>query len=122
MTVARGRGRRRDDRTDVVESFYESALSAAERKHLPQARDVQGLDEEIAVLRLRLRSALEDHPDNMKLMLKGVELLTRAISAKYRLSKDAKADLSAGIKSVLNEIGGRVYPEGLGDIAGHESD
>jgi len=74
------------------------------------------------VLRLRLRSVLKEHPDNMKLMLKGVELLTRAISARYRLSKDAKADLSAGIKSVLNEIGGRVYPEGLGDIAGDEID
>jgi hypothetical protein len=122
VTVARGRRRRRNDRPDVVESFYRSALSAAERKHLPQARDVQGLDEEIAVLRLRLRSVLKEHPDNMKLMLKGVELLTRAISARYRLSKDAKADLSAKIKGVLSEIGGRVYPEGLGDIAGDEID
>jgi hypothetical protein len=122
VTVARGHGRRRNTRADAVESFYRSALSKAERAALPQARDVQGLDEEIAVLRLRLRSVLKEHPDNMKLMLKGVELLTRAISAKYRLSKDAKADLSAGIKSVLEEIGGRVYPEGLGDIAGDEND
>ena len=121
MTVVRSR-RRRHDRDDTVRSFYQSALSAAEREDLPQARDIQGLDEEIAVLRLRLRSALEDHPENMKLMLKGIEMLTRAISAKYRLSKDAKADLSAGIKGVLKEIGGRVYPEGLGDIAGDESD
>jgi hypothetical protein len=121
VTVVRGRTRRRHHREDVLQSFYESALSAAEREDLPHARDVEGLDEEIAVLRLRLRSVLQEHPDNMKLMLKGIELLTRALSARYRLSKDAKADLSASIKSVLSEIGGRIYPEGLGDIAANES-
>jgi len=121
VTVVRDRNRRRRRRENLAQSFYESALSAAERENLPQARDVEGLDEEIAVLRLRLRSVLKEHPDNMKLMLKGIELLTRALSARYRLSKGAKADLSASIKSVLSEIGERIFPEGIGDIAGNES-
>jgi hypothetical protein len=34
---------------------------------------------EIAVLRLRLRRALEDHPENIPLMLKGTEMLTKLI-------------------------------------------
>ncbi|MGD0765233.1 MAG: hypothetical protein ABR978_02870 [Dehalococcoidia bacterium] len=65
MTVVRDRNRRRRRRENLAQSFYESALSAAERENLPQARDVEGLDEEIAVLRLRLRSVLKEHPDNM---------------------------------------------------------
>jgi hypothetical protein len=114
--VASGRSRRRNDRDDVVQSFYHAALSEAERDDLPLAREVPGVDEEIAVLRLRLRSALQEHPEDLPLMLKGIELLVRALSASYRLSKDAKADLSASLRGVLEEVGGRIYPEGLGDI------
>jgi uncharacterized membrane protein YccC len=120
--VASGRSRRRNDRDDVVQSFYHAALSEAERDDLPLAREVPGVDEEIAVLRLRLRSALQEHPEDLPLMLKGIELLVRALSASYRLSKDAKADLSASLRGVLEEVGGRIYPEGLGDIPRDEDE
>lgn len=121
MTGARGRaGRRRRNGSQIVDGFYEKALSEAERAALPLARELRGLDEEIAVVRLRLRSALEQHPEDLTLMAKGVDLLVKALSARYRLSKDEKADLSAGIKGVLKEVGGKLYPEAIGDIAGND--
>jgi hypothetical protein len=121
VTGARGRaGRRRRNGSQIVDGFYEKALSEAERAALPLARELRGLDEEIAVVRLRLRSALEQHPEDLTLMAKGVDLLVKALSARYRLSKDEKADLSAGIKGVLKEVGGKLYPEAIGDIAGND--
>jgi len=118
---ARGRaGRRRGNGSQLVAGFYDEALSEAERAALPLARELQGLDEEIAVVRLRLRSALEQHPEDLKLMAKGVDLLVKALSVRYRLSKDEKADLSAGIKGILGEIGGTLYPEVIDDIAGND--
>jgi hypothetical protein len=118
VSAAKARSRRR---RAVVEGFYHEALTEAEREDIALARGMPGLDEEIAVLRLRLRSALEEHPENLTLMLKGIELLVKALSARYRLSKDAKADISASIEGVLREIGGRVYPEGFDDVAGNEN-
>jgi hypothetical protein len=97
-------------------AFYRSALSAGEKEMLPVADEVQGLDQEIAVLRVRLRQALEEHPENMTLMLKGVELLVKAVGANYRLSKEAKADLSANVKAVLEEYGPMISPESNGDV------
>jgi hypothetical protein len=40
---------------------------------LPEAKGVEGLDEEIALLRVKLTTALQEHPDNLPLMLRGVE-------------------------------------------------
>ena len=121
MGGARGRaGRRRGNGSQLIAGFYDEALTEAERAALPLAREIRGIDEEIAVVRLRLRSALEQHPEDLKLMAKGVDLLVKALSVRYRLSKDEKADLSAGIKGILGEIGGTLCPEVIGDIAGND--
>lgn len=108
-------GRRRGRR--LARSFYDQALTDAEAQDLPSAQEMSGLDEEIAVLRLKLRSALEERPEDVKLMLKGVELLVRAVSAKYRLSTKDKEDLSESVRGVLRDIGGPLYPEAFGDVA-----
>ena len=93
--------------------FYDSALSEAERVLLPQAKEMEGLEEEIALLRVKLNSAIAQQPENMPLVLKGIAMLTRAVATKYRLSKEAKENLADAIDSVLKEIGGALYPEGF---------
>jgi hypothetical protein len=108
-------GRRHGGR--LARSFYGQALTEAEAHDLPVAQEMSGLDEEIAVLRLKLRSALEERPEDTKLMLKGVELLVRAVSAKYRLSTKDEADLAEGVRGVLRDIGRPLYPEAFGDVA-----
>ena len=35
----------------------------------------------------------------------------KALAARYRLSKNEKADLSASVRSLVDEIGGRLCPE-----------
>ena len=67
------------------------------------------------MLRLRLRQTLEEHPENLPLMLKGIGMLVKAVSANYKLSKEAKTDLSVSIRELLEEVGGRICPEVLGD-------
>lgn len=103
--------KRRRRRPSEAKRFYDSAVPEGDRVALDVAREVEGLDQEIAVLRVRLRRALEDHPEKMTLMLKGVELLVKALAAKYRLPKDAKTEVSASIEGVLNEFAGVIAPK-----------
>ena len=91
--------------------FYDAALSEAERILLPQAMEMEGLEEEIALLRVKLNSIIAQQPENMALLLKGIAMLTKAVATKYRLSKEAKENLADAIDSVLKEIGGALYPE-----------
>lgn len=90
--------------------FYEEALSQAEQVALSRARDVDGLDEEIALLRVRLRS-LADEPENLASFLKGMELLVKAVGARYRLSKKSEEDLMQSVMGVLEGMGAAMLGE-----------
>lgn len=95
---------------NLKRGFYAQALSEAEQVLLPEAKEIEGLDEEIALLRVKLTSALEEQPDNMSLMMRGVDLLVKAVAAKYRLSKKSREDLADAINEVLKEIGIALFP------------
>ena len=101
--------------------FYAQALSEAERVLIPEAKQIQGLDEEIALLRVKLSTALAEQPDNMPLMLRAVELLVRTVAAEYRLSKKSQDNLAEAIDGVLKEIGGALFSNFLNNSDGSNS-
>ena len=101
-----------------AEEFYAEALSKAERLRLSKARKVEGVDEEIALLRMKLHQLLEEHPDKVDLLFKGVNLLLRAVVARYRLSPKAGDDLYQSIVGVLNGVGRELWPEGIDGVEG----
>lgn len=89
--------------------FYAKALSESERQFLDDAMDVEGIDQEIGLLRVRLREALREHPEDIELMFKGAALLARLVQTKFNLSKEDAGDLKAAIQyavSALAELGG----------------
>jgi len=76
------------------------------------ALEIEGVDEEIALLRLRLRKAVAEHPEDLPLMFKGIELLAKAVATRYRLSKKAERDLAESIANVGRGLG-NLWPEAL---------
>ena len=93
------------------DGFYDRALTEAERLLLPEARELEGLDEEIALLRVRLNTALQERPQDLPVLLRGIELLVKAVAARYRLSRKAEGDLYQSAVGVLRGIGGVIWPE-----------
>ena len=102
-------------RSRLARDFYGSALVAAERIELEAASDIEGLDREIALLRMKLREVLSDNPADLQLMLRGIELLVKAVSARYRLSKQAEENLAESIAGVIRGVGGLLMPEAFSD-------
>lgn len=86
-------------------SFYEQALTEAERAEFRDALGVEGLDQEIAILRVRLRK----DAGNLDSILKGVELLTRAVAARYRLGPGSAEQLEAEIGEVKLRLNGLLF-------------
>lgn len=80
---------------------------------LEEARDIEGLDDEIAVLRVKLKSLLEKAPDNLSLQLEAARTLARLVRLRYQLTPQARDNLADAISEVLKEIGGS-----LGIISG----
>lgn len=109
LETVSSRKRRRGD------NFYASVLTEAEQARLPEAKEVEGLDEEMALLRVKLASLLESQPQDMALLLRGLALLVQAAKARYRLSAKAEEDLYQSVLGVLRGIGGAL---GLEDLDG----
>ncbi len=106
----------RDKRAATTTGFYASALTRAERARFPKARMAEGVDEEIALLRIRLHSLASEHPEQLELLLKGVASLVRAVALKYKLSDKPVEDLSRNIAGVLRGIGGALEPERFSEL------
>lgn len=67
-------------------SFYERALSASDRELFEDALDVEGVDGEVALLRLHIRRLLEEEPQDSDALRSGIRLLVTALSARHRLT------------------------------------
>lgn len=84
--------------------FYESALSRAEREEFGVARGVEGLQEEIAILRLRLREALGEHPGDLDIVERGVRLLVQSLLAEHRLSSKEARNITDAASVLVEQL------------------
>lgn len=104
-----------DDSTapPASDPFYKDAVGASERELLATAGTLEGLQEEIALLRVRLLEAVKENPGDLLLLIRGVNALTRAVAAQYRLSPKARRDLADHMANLLNSLGDQfALPEG----------
>ena len=97
-------------------NFYERALSAAESEYLKRAGNMDGLDDEIAVLRAKILTTLEDRPDDLPLLMKGIGTLSRTLAARHRLADKAEQDLFDNLVGTLRGLGEQIFPGPEGDI------
>jgi hypothetical protein len=91
-------------RARLAKSFYDSALEEAERAELGDAREVEGIDQEIAYLRLKLRGLISERPPDLQLMFRGIDLLAKAVAARYKLSADDREDLAASLANAVKSL------------------
>jgi hypothetical protein len=90
---------------ELPREFYDGVLDEAERAAYGRAFEIEGLDGEIAILRTKLRTALDKDPENYELMMKGISLLIRAIATRHRLSQQAAGDLANSLSAVIEQVG-----------------
>ena len=91
--------------------FYADVLSEASRARLEKARELEGINEEIALLRVKLRDVMAENPNKTELMYKGIDMLMKAVATRYKLSPKSKDDLNDSIVGVINGIGRELWPE-----------
>jgi hypothetical protein len=84
--------------------FYGQALNEAERLELEEASGVEGIDEEIAILRVKLRELIVAAPEKFDLHLKLATTIARLVTARYNITKEQKKSLKEAITRVLTEI------------------
>ena len=92
-------------------SFYARVLDQAEALELKEAMAVEGVSDEIALLRVKIQSLLENDPENVKLLLDATNALARLVKTRYNLEKEQGKGLKEAIANVLKDI---AVPLGIG--------
>ena len=103
METRKRRGAPRGNQNARKHGFYSKALGEAQRHEFRQAAEVEGLDEEITLLRVEIKSLMEQDPPNRRLIAQDVKILAALVSARYKMRKDNKGDLAQKISDYLKK-------------------
>ncbi len=93
------------------QGFYAKVLDEAEQLDFELAAGVEGIDDEIALLRVKIKSLLENDPENIQLIIQITNALERLVKTRYNISKEQRKGLKEAIENVLKEI---AIPLGIG--------
>ena len=92
-------------------AFYTKVLDEAERLDFELASGVEGIDDEIALLRVKIKSLLDNEPENIRLIMQMTNALERLVKTRYSISKEQRKGLKEAIGNVLRDI---ALPLGIG--------
>jgi hypothetical protein len=91
--------------------FYSRVLDETEQADYEMATSVEGLDEEIALLRTKIKSLIAYEPQNLKLIMQAMSILARLVRTRFNIGKEDKKGLKDAIATVLKDI---ALPLGIG--------
>ena len=109
--VDRKRGAPKCNQNARKHGFYSKVLDEAEQLDFELATGVEGIDDEIALLRVKIKSILAHDPDNIRLIVQATNTLANLLRTRYNIGKKDKKGLKEAIGNVLRDI---ALPLGIG--------
>jgi len=104
MTEKKRRGAQKGNQNARKHGFYSQVLDTEETRQLAQAREVDGIDEEIAIMRVKLLRLISHYPDRIDLQVAAASTIARMVRTKHSLSANPKESLKAAVSKVFTEI------------------
>ena len=83
--------------------FYAKVLNEAEKLDFQTACDIEGIDDEIALLRLKIRDMVAKDKKDIQLMMTASGMLTKMVRTRYNMTKNQKKGLKEAIGKVLKD-------------------
>jgi len=99
--IKRKRGGQKGNRNARKHGFYSGTLSPAETSQLWNITNLEGIDPEIAFIRVKLQSSLQYDSGNRRVIREASRSLVKWYSANYRLDPTDRNYLKAVVESLL---------------------
>jgi len=106
----RKRGGQKGNRNACKHGFYSGTLSPAETSQLWNITNLEGIDPEIALIRVRLQSSLQHDLGNRRVIREASRLLVKWYSANYRLDTTDRNYLKTVVENLLEIASMRQSP------------
>ncbi len=97
----RARGGQKGNQNARKHGFYSKTLGIAETCEFWNITNLEGLDAEVAVLRIKLKSLLQRDPCNRRVLGEASKILTKWLSARYRLDHTGTSQLKQFVRILL---------------------
>jgi hypothetical protein len=107
--VKKKRGGQKGNRNARKHGFYSATLSPAQTSQLWNITNLEGIDPEIAAIRIKLQSSLQSDPGNRRVIREASRLLAKRYSANYQLDPTDCNYLKTVIENLL-EIASMRHP------------
>jgi hypothetical protein len=99
--IKRKRGGQEGNGNARKHGFYSGALSPAETRQLWNITNLEGVDPEVALIRVKLQSSLQHDPGNRRVIREASRLLVRWYSANYGLDASDRSYLKTVVDNLL---------------------
>ena len=107
----RKRGAPKGNQNARKHGFYSKVLDEAEQLDFELVSGVEGINDEIALLRVKIKSILEKDPENISLIMQATCALERLVKTRFNITKEQRKGLKEAIGNVLKDI---AIPLGIG--------
>ena len=98
------RGAQKGNQNAMKHGFYSKVLDEKEQAAYEQAIFVEGIDEEIALLRVKMISLLERDPENIRLISQAANTLIRLMLIKSDVDRNDPRSMKQAIYTVLRDV------------------
>jgi hypothetical protein len=85
--------------------FYQEVLDEEHSADFAVARGDDSLEDEIALLRVKIKIIWEKEPGEHKLFLEALDILAKLVKAKYSTHKKEDKGLGEAIQNIIRDIG-----------------
>jgi hypothetical protein len=99
--IKRKRGGQKGNRNACKHGFYSGALNPAETSQLWKITNLEGVDPEIAFVRVKLQSSLERDPGNRRVIREASRLLVKWYSEDFGLDTTDRKYLKTVVEDLL---------------------
>ena len=101
--MERNRGGQPANQNARTHGFYSKVLLGTQKQDFEEATHVEGLDEEIALLRVRIKALIEHDSENAELIERAVKTLARLVIARYAHRMSETGSLKEAVRSVIGD-------------------
>jgi hypothetical protein len=109
--IKRKRGGQKGNKNALKHGFYTKVLADTEKLDYQHAGGVDGIDQEIALLRLEIMKVIAGgSSQNLKLILKAADILDKLIRTRFKITSNQPKGMKEAMGNVVRDI---LVPLGL---------
>lgn len=99
------KGGQKNNQNSWKHGFYSKSLNEAEKYDFKDASGIEGIDEEIALIRLEIKKAISGGDErNLLLLVKAAQALDKLVRTRYQITAAQHKGLQTAITNVVNDV------------------